>query len=65
MKVSSRATKEIVEQGLNLGEIVGEICEEVDGEGGGHNIAAGAKIPENEKQAFIDKLDTRISEEMA
>jgi single-stranded-DNA-specific exonuclease len=65
MKVSSRATKEVVEAGLNLGEIVGEICEEVDGEGGGHNIAAGAKIPENEKEAFIDKLDTKIREEMA
>lgn len=65
MKVSSRATKDVVEAGLNLGEIVGEICEEVDGEGGGHNIAAGAKIPEDEKEVFIDKLDTKISEEMA
>ncbi|MFB6175451.1 MAG: DHHA1 domain-containing protein [Candidatus Nanohalobium sp.] len=65
MKVSSRATKEIVEEGLNLGEIIGEICEELDGEGGGHNIAAGAKIPESEKQAFIDKLDAKIQEEMA
>ncbi|MFB6116772.1 MAG: DHH family phosphoesterase, partial [Candidatus Nanosalina sp.] len=35
VKVSSRATKEVVEAGLNLGEIIGEICEELDGEGGG------------------------------
>jgi len=65
MKVSSRATKEVVENGLNLGEVIGDICEEVDGEGGGHNIAAGAKIPEEEKQNFIEMLDTKIEEEMA
>jgi len=64
MKVSSRATKEIVEKGLNLGEIIGEICEEVNGEGGGHNIAAGAKIPREEKQDFINMLDSKIEEEM-
>lgn len=65
MKVSSRATKEVVEEGLNLGDIVSDICEEVDGEGGGHNIAAGAKIPEDEKDNFIDMLDSKIEEKMA
>ena len=65
VKVSSRATKEVVEAGLNLGEVIGEICEELDGEGGGHNIAAGAKIPEENKQDFIEKLNGLISEELA
>jgi single-stranded-DNA-specific exonuclease len=65
VKVSSRATKEVVEAGLNLGDIIGEICEELDGEGGGHNIAAGAKIPEENKQDFIEKLNGVISEELA
>ncbi|MFB6245528.1 MAG: DHHA1 domain-containing protein [Candidatus Nanohaloarchaea archaeon] len=60
LKVSSRAEKEVVENGLNLGEVVSEICEEVDGEGGGHNVAAGAKIPQENKQEFIDSLDERI-----
>lgn len=64
LKVSSRASKEVVEAGLNLGEIIGEICEEVDGEGGGHNIAAGAKIPENEKQNFIEALDSAIADKV-
>jgi RecJ-like exonuclease len=64
VKVSSRADKEVVEAGLNLGEVIGEICEECDGEGGGHNIAAGAKIPESEKQNFIDQLDSKIAEEV-
>jgi single-stranded-DNA-specific exonuclease len=65
VKVSSRATKEVVKAGLNLGDIIGEICEELDGEGGGHNIAAGAKIPEENKQDFIEKLNGVISEELA
>lgn len=60
LKVSSRATQEAVEAGLNLGEVIGEICEEVDGEGGGHNIAAGAKIPGDQKHDFIDLLEERV-----
>ena len=62
-KVSSRASKELVEKGLNLGEIIGEICEELDGEGGGHNVAAGAKIPRENKDEFIEMLEEKISQE--
>jgi single-stranded-DNA-specific exonuclease len=65
VKISSRATKEVVEAGLNLGDIIGEICEELEGEGGGHNIAAGAKIPQENKQDFIEQLNSVISEELA
>ncbi len=65
VKVSSRATKEVVEAGLNLGDIIGEICEDLEGEGGGHNIAAGAKIPQENKQDFIEQLNSVISEELA
>ena len=64
LKVSSRATKDAVENGLNLGEVIGEICEECDGEGGGHNIAAGAKIPQDEKQKFIESLDGKVAEKV-
>lgn len=61
IKISSRARKEVVEEGFNLGEIIGEICEEVDGEGGGHNIAAGAKIPREEKENFVESLEEKVS----
>lgn len=60
MKVSSRASKEAVEAGLNLGEVIEAICEEIDGEGGGHNIAAGAMIPEDQKEHFIERLNEEI-----
>jgi RecJ-like exonuclease len=62
LKVSSRASKEVVENGLNLGEVISEICEECEGEGGGHNIAAGAKIPEDQKETFFNELNSRIEE---
>ncbi|MFB6204046.1 MAG: DHHA1 domain-containing protein [Candidatus Nanohaloarchaea archaeon] len=64
LKVSSRATKQVVENGLNLGEVIEGITQELDGEGGGHNIAAGAKIPEEHKQEFIDLLDEKVAERL-
>ncbi len=65
IKVSSRATKEAVESGLNLGEVISEVCEEIEGEGGGHNIAAGAKIPREEKQRFIEHMDQKIGKALS
>lgn len=64
IKVSSRAKKDAVEAGLNLGEIIGEICEDLDGEGGGHNVAAGAKIPRENKDKFISSLKEKIDQEV-
>ena len=64
IKISSRARKQVVEDGFNLGEIIGEICEEVDGEGGGHNIAAGAKIPKDKKDEFMQSLEEKVAEKV-
>lgn len=60
IKASCRATKDAVEDGLNLGEVIEEICEEVNGEGGGHNIAAGAKFPGDKKQDFIEMVEEKV-----
>lgn len=60
IKASCRATKDAVEAGLNLGEVIEEICEEIDGEGGGHNIAAGAKFPLEKKQEFIEMVEEKV-----
>lgn len=62
IKISSRARKQVVEDGFNLGEIIGDICEQVDGEGGGHNIAAGAKIPRNKKEEFMESLEQKVDD---
>lgn len=60
IKASCRATKDAVEEGLNLGEVIEEICEEIDGEGGGHNIAAGAKFPREKKNEFIELVENKV-----
>ena len=60
IKVSSRASKEVLDDGFNLGEIISDLCEEVDGEGGGHNVAAGAKFPRENKDKFLSELENRI-----
>lgn len=62
IKISSRAQKDAVENGLNLGEIIGDICEEIEGEGGGHNVAAGAMIPAESKDTFIERLNEDVKE---
>jgi RecJ-like exonuclease len=62
LKVSARATSELVKKGLNLGKILRKVCKELGGgsEGGGHAIAAGAKIPKEKQAEFLEKLDKGI-----
>ncbi|HIJ17731.1 MAG TPA: DHH family phosphoesterase, partial [Thermoplasmata archaeon] len=38
-------------------------AESVGGVGGGHNIAAGATIPESRKKDFLDELDRTVEEQ--
>jgi RecJ-like exonuclease len=52
IKISARATKELVEGGVNLGEALGRACEGI-GVGGGHNIAGGATVESNKLNEFL------------
>lgn len=56
VKVSARATKKHVEAGLDLGDIMRKASLEVGGEGGGHNIAAGAQIPRGKEEEFVEAV---------
>jgi len=56
VKVSGRATKENIEKGIDLGEAMRYAAAKVGGEGGGHNIAAGAQIPKGKEEEFINYL---------
>ncbi len=44
IKISARAPKSLVDRGLNLSEIMRDVAERFGGNGGGHNVAAGASI---------------------
>ncbi|MEM4633882.1 MAG: DHH family phosphoesterase [Candidatus Anstonellaceae archaeon] len=56
IKVSTRGTRKLVEQGLNLGKILAQASAFVGGVGGGHNIAAGATIPQDKLDIFIQEF---------
>ncbi len=59
-KISARANRELVNKGLNLGEILSNISKKFDGRGGGHAIAAGAEIPLTKLNSFLIALDKEI-----
>ena len=60
IKLSTRGTRALVGAGLNLGKILSECCAEVGGAGGGHNIAAGATIPEEKLDEFLKEFAARL-----
>ena len=60
IKLSTRGTRALVESGLNLGKILSECCAQVGGAGGGHNIAAGASIPEEKLDDFLKEFVGRL-----
>ncbi|MCX8174653.1 MAG: DHH family phosphoesterase [Candidatus Micrarchaeota archaeon] len=60
IKLSARATRKLVRQGLNLGKILSESSLAVGGVGGGHNIAAGATIPPERLDEFLLEFSKRL-----
>ncbi|VVB99299.1 DHHA1 domain protein [uncultured archaeon] len=60
IKLSTRGTRKLVENGLNLGKILSESCAAVGGVGGGHNIAAGATIPADKLDEFLKEFAKRV-----
>lgn len=64
IKLSARANWGLVRQGLHLGKALREESEKVGGEGGGHDIAAGARIPKAKKEEFLENIDKKIGEQM-
>ncbi len=60
--ISCRGTRDHVERGLDLGLICGEICSQLEGSGGGHDIAAGATIPKDRVEEFLEMANQRVGE---
>ena len=56
VKVSSRADSSLADT-VNLGKAILKVVEDIGGEGGGHSLAAGAKIPAGVELEFIEKID--------
>ena len=60
IKVSGRGTQALVSKGLKLNEVMNVAAGKLGGIGGGHNIAAGATIPEKNKEDFLIMAEALI-----
>jgi single-stranded-DNA-specific exonuclease len=64
VKVSSRGNQDLLRKGLNLGAAISQAAKAVGGNGGGHDIAAGAFIPRESKNEFLKILDMKIGSQI-
>ncbi|HWR27518.1 MAG TPA: DHH family phosphoesterase, partial [Candidatus Thermoplasmatota archaeon] len=60
VKVSARATQALVDRGLDLAVALTRAAKELNGVGGGHNIAAGATIPKGKEEEFLRVVEREI-----
>jgi single-stranded-DNA-specific exonuclease len=65
IKVSSRATRELVDRGLDLSAACRDAALAVGGEGGGHRIASGATIPPGTRSKFLDEANRIVARQLA
>ena len=56
MKVSARATDQLVAKGVNLGKILQDLSPNYGGNGGGHAIAAGATLERERLDKFLEEF---------
>ncbi len=64
VKVSARADRSLVDRGLDLSQIMKTASELVGGYGGGHTVAAGATIPSDQKDRFLDIVEDLVSSQV-
>jgi len=65
VKVSARGSPALVGRGLDLSTVMREAAREVGGDGGGHDVAAGATIPDDERDAFLAAADRLVGEQLS
>jgi RecJ-like exonuclease len=64
-KVSARGSYALVRRGLDLSAAMREAARAVGGDGGGHDVAAGATIPAETRGAFVTHVDRIVGEQLA
>ena len=64
IKISGRTTRSMVEKGVNLGKALHDSSLSFGGQGGGHDIAAGAMIPYKEMDNFLNLVNDMIEHQL-
>ncbi|UCD13065.1 MAG: DHH family phosphoesterase [Thermoplasmatales archaeon] len=64
VKVSARTTQAFVDKGLDLSSALRNAAKQLNGVGGGHNIAAGATIPKGKEEEFLEILEKEIKNQL-
>jgi single-stranded-DNA-specific exonuclease len=62
-RMSTRGSQYLISKGLDLASACRVAAESVGGNGGGHDIAAGATVPADREGDFLDALDRIIGEQ--
>ena len=62
-KVSMRTTERVVSRGIDLQTALATASAEVGGAGGGHKIAAGAYIPGESEEVFVNRVNQLLREQ--
>ncbi|WP_440006962.1 DHHA1 domain-containing protein [Halomicrococcus sp. SG-WS-1] len=65
VKVSARGTPSLTRRGLDLSAVMTEASRAVGGDGGGHDVAAGATVPAGEERAFVERVDELVGEQLS
>jgi RecJ-like exonuclease len=63
-KISARTVDALTKKGLNLGEIMRTAAEKYSGVGGGHDVAAGAQVPYEQKENFLNYVNELVKEQL-
>lgn len=64
LKVSARGNHSLVRQGLDLSAVMQEASRAVGGDGGGHDVAAGATIPADRRAAFLSRAGEIVADQL-
>jgi len=64
VKVSARGSGPLVRRGLDLSAVMREASRSVGGDGGGHDVAAGATIPAGTEEAFVEAADAIVGKQL-
>jgi RecJ-like exonuclease len=63
-KISARTMDSMTDKGVNLGDVMQVAAEKFKGKGGGHNVAAGAQVPKDKINAFIEVVNDLVGKQL-